>query len=111
MLREVTKQEFGASGSVSTVQHEPGRHSHYTASNAAFANRYQYGLAADDTTLMFMCGTDPNKVAVPTPASALFSFLVGACSSETLPFTDEAHLAGTYQCSAMGLDALWDFAQ
>jgi hypothetical protein len=57
---------------------------------------------------VFLYGNGKPQLRVPTAASGLFAILVGGCTGETLPFTDEAHLAGTYRCSALGLDALWD---
>lgn len=81
----------------------------YTASNAAFAKSYQFTLAADPKTrLTFTCGEGANRVSVPSPAP--ISFAVGICESSDFPkFTDEAHLAGSYQCAKTGLSsARWD---
>ena len=93
-----------------TVPHGPGPTMVvYTASNSAYAKRHMFALAADETPLTFTCGGSPYTV----PASGIFAIVVGSCSTpDAYPaFTDETHLAGTYnqQCYSMGVDALWDF--
>jgi hypothetical protein len=81
----------------------------YTASNAAFPNRHQFGLAAaPGTILTFSCGNPRHTFQFP--ASVLTAFIVGICTSPELqPYTDEAHLTGTYGCAVTGLGATWDF--
>jgi hypothetical protein len=81
----------------------------YTASNAAFANKHQFGMsAAPGTFLTLSCGNP--RHAVQVPAAGLTAFVVGGCTAPDFqPFTDEAHLTGTYSCGISRLNASWDF--
>lgn len=86
----------------------------YTATNAAYANRYQFSLAAaEGTVLEFTCYDSERKpytVQSPVP----LAFGVGLCgSSFDFPtFTNEAELAGTYSCPITGINSVtWDFSK
>ena len=84
----------------------------HTASSAAFANRYSFGLAADPNSILtFRCGT----TSIQSPATTVF--VVGVCpdggavgSTNLVPFTNEAQLAGSFSCPGVGLtNATWNF--
>lgn len=85
----------------------------YTASNAAFANRYQFGLNSDpNTKLEFTCRSSSGEIYTiqsPTP----IGIFVGFCESIDFPtFTNEAQLAGSYSCPITGMvNVTWDFSQ
>jgi|GEM_PF-6777618 len=85
----------------------------YTGSNVAYANSYQFALAADQNTyLSFSCTDDNgNKFTLPSPAP--ISIMVGLCESTDLqPLTNEGQLAGSYSCLTTGLvNVTWDFTQ
>lgn len=101
-----------------TVLHGPGPTLVvYTASNTAYANRYQFAVAADQSSLLTFTCYSSDGIAYPVPSPAPIAIMVGGCdpsdvSADWPTFTNEAALAGTYSCLATGLVSVtWDFTR
>lgn len=92
----------------------------YTAANTLWPSTYAFTLTADDmnTTLTTNCtdNSDDSTISVPF-SKLLYVFVGGNCfpsyTPQNVPFTDAAHLSGTYSCPGetnfSGTNATWDF--
>lgn len=92
----------------------------YTAANTLWPNTHAFTVTANDinTTLTTNCtdNSDDSTISVQF-SKLLYVFVGGNClpsyTPQPLPFTDEAHLSGTYNCPGttnfMGTNATWNF--
>ena len=77
----------------------------YTASNALAPNTHAFALASGNDLVTTNCGGMSYQLPKMLTAD------VGACMGtfDPPPFSDIKHLTGTYNCSATGTNASWDF--
>ncbi|MCR4303162.1 MAG: Ig-like domain-containing protein [Gallionella sp.] len=92
----------------------------YTAVNTLWPSTHAFTVTADDmnTTLTTDCteNSDGSTISVPF-SKLLYAFVGGNClpsyTPQPVPFTDAAHLSGTYNCPGeinfSGTNATWDF--